>query len=36
MQINKFEHLRPGEILAERERKSIVYLAFGPLDRRLP
>ena len=32
MRTNKFEHLRPAEIIAERERKSIVYLAMGPLE----
>lgn len=32
MRINKFEHLRPAEIIAERDRKSIVYLAMGPLE----
>jgi creatinine amidohydrolase len=32
MRTVKFENLRPEEILAERERKSIVYLAFGPLE----
>jgi creatinine amidohydrolase len=32
MRTTKFERLKPGEILAERERKSIAYLAFGPLE----
>ena len=32
MRTNKFEHMRPAEIVAERERKSIVYLAIGPLE----
>jgi creatinine amidohydrolase len=28
----QFERLRPDEILTEKEHKSIVYLAFGPLE----
>jgi creatinine amidohydrolase len=32
MRTVKFENLRPDEILAARERKSIAYLAFGPLE----
>ena len=32
MRTNKFEHMRPAEIVAERERKSIVYLAVAPLE----
>jgi len=32
MRTNKLEHMRPAEIVAERERKSIVYLAIGPLE----
>jgi creatinine amidohydrolase len=32
MRTVKFENLRPEEILSERNRKSIVYLAFGPLE----
>ncbi len=32
MRTVKLEYLRPGEIQAERERCSIVYLAVGPLE----
>lgn len=32
MRTVKFEHLRPGEILEEQKRKSIVYLPIGPLE----
>ena len=32
MRTNKFEHMRPAEIIAERDKKSIVYLSMGPLE----
>ena len=32
MRTVRMEYLRPGEIQAERQRKSIVYLAIGPLE----
>ena len=32
MRTVQLELLRPGEILAERERCSIVYLPVGPLE----
>jgi creatinine amidohydrolase len=32
MRTVRFECLKPDEILAEQNRKSIVYLAFGPLE----
>ena len=32
MRTNKFEHMRPAEIVAAREQKSIVYLAVAPLE----
>lgn len=32
MRTVKFEHLRPGEILEEKKRKSIAYLPIGPLE----
>jgi creatinine amidohydrolase len=32
MRTVQFERLRPDEIIAQQKRKSIVYLAFGPLE----
>ena len=32
MRTVQFEYLRPGEILAEKERFSVVYLPLGPLE----
>ena len=32
MRTVQMEYLRPGEILAEKERFSVVYLPLGPLE----
>lgn len=36
MRTVNFEHLRPGEIIAEQNRKSIIYLPLGPLEWHTP